>query len=255
MKIFIKAWMIARKPQPGRDTSPIHTFPCYVAVSHTSKLIARRLALYALLYVHDENCRRYFMANARFHGWGKRARSRRSALLLSIPLVCVLLLGTIVTYHLLPSGSTSRASNGTVQIPGHVPGLVKSSALLGQADAAKQIQLLVGFKPRDAQALKNYVDSMALPQSANAHRYLTPAQVATAFAPAQSVQDALVAYMQQAGFSVSSTYKQHLMIGFKGTIGDAEQAFNIQINNYRAPDGQVFYAPSSDPSVPDSFGS
>lgn len=195
------------------------------------------------------------MANARFHGWGKRARSRRSALLLSIPLVCVLLLGTIVTYHLLPSGSTSRASNGTVQIPGHVPGLVKSSALLGQADAAKQIQLLVGFKPRDAQALKNYVDSMALPQSANAHRYLTPAQVATAFAPAQSVQDALVAYMQQAGFSVSSTYKQHLMIGFKGTIGDAEQAFNIQINNYRAPDGQVFYAPSSDPSVPDSFGS
>lgn len=194
------------------------------------------------------------MANARFHGWGKRARSRRSALLLSIPLVCVLLLGTIVTYHLLPSGNSSRASNGTVQILGHVPGLVKTSTLLGQADAAKQIQLLVGFKPRDAQALKNYVDSMSLPQSANAHRYLTPAQVATAFAPAQSVQDALIAYMQQQGFSVASTYKQHLMIGFKGTIGDAEQAFSIQINNYRAPDGRVFYAPGSDPSVPDSFG-
>ncbi len=194
------------------------------------------------------------MANARFHVWGKRARSRRSALLVSIPLLCLLIIGSMVAYHLLPSGNTTPAhASGTVQIPGHVPGLEKTSTLLGQTDPHMSIQLLIGLKPRDAQGLQSYVDSMGQPQSSNAHRYLTPAQVATAFAPALSAQDSLIAYMQQQGFTLTSTYKQHLVIGFKGTIGNAEQAFGIQINNYRAPGGRTFYAPSSNPSVPSSL--
>src|SRR5437660_1202449 len=97
---------------------------------------------------------------------------------------------------------------------------------------------------------QNYVDTMSHPHSTTAHRYLTPAQIARAYAPAPASQSALIAYMQQASFSVTSTYSQHLTIGFKGTIGQAEQAFHIQINNYRAPNGRIFYAPGSDPSVP-----
>ena len=56
--------------------------------------------------------------------------------------------------------------------------------------------------------------------------------------------------MQQAGFSESATYTHHLLIGFTGTIGEAESAFFVQINNYRAPGGREFYAPSSNPNVP-----
>src|SRR5205823_445332 len=77
-----------------------------------------------------------------------------------------------------------------------------------------------------------------------------PTQVARAFAPLSSSQSAIIAYMQQAGFSESETYRHHLLIGFTGTIGEAENAFYIHINNYRAPGGREFYAPSSNPSVP-----
>jgi kumamolisin len=39
-----------------------------------------------------------------------------------------------------------------------------------------------------------------------------------------------------------------------GTIGEAENAFHVQINNYRAPGGREFYAPTDDPRVPIALG-
>ena len=192
------------------------------------------------------------MATARFNVRGRRTRTpRRVQLLFAIPLLCVLLLGTFVTYRLFPFGHSKNVqASSLVQLHGHVPGLVKRSTLQGPTDPNIPVQLLVGFQLRNQQSLKNYVDTMSHPHSTTAHRYLTPAQIARAYAPAPASQSALIAYMQQASFSVTSTYSQHLTIGFKGTIGQAEQAFHIQINNYRAPNGRIFYAPGSDPSVP-----
>ena len=192
------------------------------------------------------------MAAERFYVRGRRTRTpRRVQLLFAIPLLCVLLLGTFVTYRLFPFGHSKDAqASSLVQLHGHVPGLVKRSTLQGPTDPNTPLQLLVGFQLRNQQSLKNYVDTMSHPHSTTAHRYLTPAQIARAYAPAPASQSALIAYMQQASFSVTSTYSQHLTIGFKGTIGQAEQAFHIQINNYRAPNGRIFYAPGSDPSVP-----
>ena len=61
--------------------------------------------------------------------------------------------------------------------------------------------------------------------------------------------------MQQMGFIKTVTYKNHMLIDFQGTIGQAENAFHIQINNYHSPAGNEFYAPSSEPSVPVTLGS
>src|SRR5207248_10030129 len=103
--------------------------------------------------------------------------------------------------------------------------------------------------------LISYVDTLSRSHSTTGHRYLPPTQVATAFAPLASSQSAIIAYMQQACFSESETYKHHLLIGFTGTIGEAENAFYVHINNYRAPGGREFYAPASDPSVPIALAS
>src|SRR5579883_1302079 len=87
-------------------------------------------------------------------------------------------------------------------------------------------------------------------KSINAHHHLTQAQIAAAYAPLASSQQAVIDYLQGYGFRVTSTGKLNLVIGFQGTVGDAESAFHIQINNYRSSNGQTFYAPASDPSVP-----
>src|SRR5260370_1123886 len=196
-----------------------------------------------------------FMANARFNAWGKSPRTpRREQMALFIPLTCFLLIGTFFVYHLSPFGHNRGAeASALVILPGHVPGLEKNSALLGPTDPHTTIQVLVGFRLRNQQMLKDYVDSMSRPHSVTAHRYLTPAKIAQAFAPSQASQSAIIAYLQQAGFTLTQTYKHQLALGFTATIGQAESAFHIQINNYRAPGGRVFYAPGSDPGVPASI--
>lgn len=192
------------------------------------------------------------MAFGRFRPWEKSPHIRRSWWSLAlIPLLLLFVLGTLFTLHTSGFGhSTGVQASGLVKLPGHVPGLIKKSALLGPADPNTPIKLLIGLHPRNEASLKTYVETLARPHSTTAHRYLTPAQAAAAFGALPNSQDAVIAYMQQAGFSESQTFQHHLLIGFTGTIEEAENAFHIQINNYRAPSGRQYYAPMSDPSVP-----
>jgi kumamolisin len=174
--------------------------------------------------------------------WIKRAT-------VALPLLCLVIFGTIIGVRL--AGSAVGANADTfAPIKGQVPALVSKSTLLGPTDASQSLTLSVGLKLRNADSLKAYVDSASRTKSINAHHHLTQAQIAAAYAPLASSQQAVISYLQSYGFQVTSTGKLHLVIGFQGTVGDAENAFHIQINNYRSPKGQNFYAPASDPSVP-----
>ncbi len=182
-----------------------------------------------------------------------RQRVRSIAL---ISVLCLFLLGTGITisYSLLERPAGARA-NTLVALPGHVPALIKKSQLLGPTDPTTSITLMIGLRPRNQAGLQAYVDSISRRSSVTGRHYLTPAQVATAFSPLPASQDAVISYMQHMGLKETATFKHHLLIGFQGTIGQAEQAFHIQINNYRSPTGSEFYAPSSEPSVLSSLGS
>jgi len=176
------------------------------------------------------------------HRWTRRAT-------VGLPLLCLLIIGTIIGVRL--AGSAVGANADTfAPIKGQVPALVKRSTLLGPTDASQSLTLSVGLQLRNTDSLKAYVDSASRTKSINAHHHLTQAQIAAAYAPLASSQQAVVDYLQGYGFRVTSTGKLHLVIGFQGTVGDAESAFHIQINNYRSSNGQTFYAPASDPSVP-----
>lgn len=176
------------------------------------------------------------------HRWIKRAT-------VVLPLLCLIIFGTVIGVRL--AGNATGANADTfAPIKGQVPALVNKSTLVGSTDANQSLSLSVGLKLRNADSLKAYVDSASRTKSINARRHLTQAQIAAAYAPLASSQQAVIAYMQSYGFQVTSTGKLHLVIGFQGTAGDAENAFHIQINNYRSPKGQNFYAPASGPSVP-----
>jgi kumamolisin len=159
--------------------------------------------------------------------------------------------GTFFTFHISPFAYfTNVHASGLTKLGGHVPGLIKKSTLLGPTDPNTPVSLLIGLHPRNEGNLKSYVEALSRKNSTLEHHFLTPEQVTTAFAPLTGSQSAVIDYMQQAGFSESQTYLHHLLIGFSGTIGEAEHAFQVQINNYRAPGGREFYAPESEPSVP-----
>src|SRR5581483_3874886 len=83
--------------------------------------------------------------------------------------------------------------------------------------------------------------------------YLTPAQFAGTFSPGVATHNAMLQYLQSSGFTITHTYKNRLLIVFKGTIGLVEQVFHVTINNYTLSKGQTFYANTGDPQLPASL--
>ncbi|HEY1349762.1 MAG TPA: protease pro-enzyme activation domain-containing protein [Ktedonobacteraceae bacterium] len=166
-----------------------------------------------------------------------------------LPLLCCVIFSTLIGARLI--GNAAGASADTfAPIQGQVPALAGKSTLLAPTDSSQNLSLAVGLKLRNAANLKAYIDDTSRPHSIHAHQHLTQGQIAAAYAPLASSQQAVISYLQSYGFQLTSSGKLHLVIGFEGTVGEAEQALHLQINTYRAPDGTHFYAPATNPSVP-----
>ncbi|MFL5655848.1 MAG: protease pro-enzyme activation domain-containing protein, partial [Ktedonobacteraceae bacterium] len=169
-----------------------------------------------------------------------------------IPLLAlVLVAGTLTLY--LKDFAHAAPTDTPVPLPGTIPPLLAHSKLDGPTNPNQTISLSIGLRLRNAATLKNYVEDISRPKSVNFHRYLTPAQVTQAFAPRKVTYDAVLQYLQNAGFSIVHTYKHRMLISFTGTVGLSEQVFHIAINNYTAPNGETFYSNNSDPLLPASF--
>lgn len=169
--------------------------------------------------------------------------------MLTLPLLCLLILGTAVGARLIGNATNAGAASLAL-IKGHVPALVKVSTVTGPTDPNQSISLSVGLQLRNTSALQAFANNTVRSRSTRKIQHLTPDQIAQAFAPLASSQQSVIDYLQSYGFHVTMTLSQHLIIGFQGTIGDAENAFHLQIENYTSPTGQRFYAPSNEPSVP-----
>src|SRR5579883_2641771 len=151
------------------------------------------------------------------NAWIKRAR-------IALPLLCLLIFGSVIGARLI-GGATNAGAASLVALSGHVPALVKTSSLVGPTDASQSLSLSIGLRLRNAAALKAYADNAVRSQSTRKLRHLTSAQIAAAFAPLASSQQSVINYLQGYGFTVTLTMSQHLVIGVKGTVADAENAF------------------------------
>lgn len=181
--------------------------------------------------------------------------SRARVLLLAAVLWLVVALsgGTFLLYQL--GYVRAAAPYSLVTFRGTVPGLIRQSKTLGAANTNQQISLSLGLNLRYADQLKGYVQDIYRPKSVNYHRYLTPQQFTGVFSPSPATYSAALQFLQQSGFTITNTYSNRLSIAFKGTIGQAEQAFHVTINTYAAPNGQTFYANTNDPVLPSTFAS
>ena len=177
------------------------------------------------------------------------AGRNRRMIFFVVPLLTVILFGLVFTWYFFPSQHPTRAhASGLTPLTGDIPALVGRSQLLGATDASTPVTLMVGLRLRNQASLESYVKSISGNHALHTP-HMTLDQLVKAYGPLPKDEQAVIAYMQQAGFTLTNTYKHHLLLGFQGTIGQAENLFQLQVNNYRAPSGRQFYAPSSNPMV------
>jgi Pro-kumamolisin, activation domain len=115
----------------------------------------------------------------------------------------------------------------------------------------KVIPLEVEFAMRNKQQFDELMHEIADPQSPNYRRWLTPEEMHARFGETESQFNEVLRWLQGQGFTITDkSYGTNAdYIRFKGTIGQIEKAFDVQLV---LPEYDQ-YAAKNDPAVPAKF--
>jgi len=128
------------------------------------------------------------------------------------------------------------------RVPGHVLPALQHASKAGKNSQAggKDLSLTVVLNRTDKAGFDAFVDS---------HEHASQADLSNRFGPSQQAYDAVLAYLQQSGFTLVHGSANRLTLTVKGTRGQAEQAFGVSLDDYQL-NGQSFYANDSEPALP-----
>ncbi len=166
-----------------------------------------------------------------------------------VPLLSVVLIVALLALYLSPF-THATAATPRVALANSVSAYTSKSQVVSAVPAQQQLSLAIGLNLRNSSELASYLQQIASPSSPLYRRYLTPASFAAMFGPAQQSENAVIDYLRSQGFTITATYPNRLLIDASGTVAQAEQAFGVQINNYRSASGQAFFANANAPSLP-----
>lgn len=138
-------------------------------------------------------------------------------------------------------------------LSGQIVPLIRQAHLLQATDPGQQLNLSIGMQLQNTSELDSLLSAIYDPQSQQYHQYLTAGQFEQLFAPTADQVQQVVSYLQGQGLTVTSIAPNNMLIDATGSVAQAQQTFNVQINNYQLG-SRTFYANAGPPSVPAPIG-
>jgi hypothetical protein len=140
---------------------------------------------------------------------------------------------------------------GTVTIPDNVPTSVSGGAarLVGPASQSQDLHLVIGLQPPRLAQEEQFLRALQTWGSPLYHRYLTPAQWNTQFAPSATDEQQVVDWAVSQGLTVTERFPNRLTVGVHGSAAVVGRALGVQINSYQLR-GAAYYSNDRDPSIP-----
>src|ERR1022692_177161 len=135
-------------------------------------------------------------------------------------------------------------------LTGHVP--VNSPALqsAGRMPETTRLNLAVGLPLRNRETLTNLLEQLYDSSSPMYHQWLTVGQFTERFGPSEKDYEAVVAFLESRGLTVTEKYSSRMLINVSGTVADIEKAFQVSLLVYPHPEeARTFYAPNVEPSL------
>ena len=165
----------------------------------------------------------------------------------------------LCTWAVLPGHLAANASAPAPARPailhGAVPSVVVSgqARLLGTHSPSSGMSIVVALKLRNQSQLNGLIAAQHTEASPLYHQYLTQAQANQRFNPTLAQQSQVIHWLQANGLTVTSTYRNHLLVDARGTTSQVQALLHVTISNYQARFGThsaSFYAPSNAPVIP-----
>jgi hypothetical protein len=143
----------------------------------------------------------------------------------------------------------SQQPHGQQQLRGYVTPAMASAPLVGSVPASTPVHLAIGLPLRNQQQLQTFLQKVSDPTSSQFHQYINAAAFAANYGATAQDYQALTAFGNSNGLSVTGTYSNNLLLDVSGPASAIEQAFYLNLNYYLRPDGTQFFALDRDPSL------
>ena len=143
-------------------------------------------------------------------------------------------LATLLTLTLCIGAQAQLTQKKWVSLQQELPSQKLSSTPVGPKAATDVLHISLALPYRDPQGMQSFVDAVSDPKSPNYRKFITPEQVGARFGlPTSSVQK-VSDYLASQGMKVKRVGKNHLSILADATVAQAQAAFNVSIQEYKA---------------------
>ena len=128
---------------------------------------------------------------------------------------------------------------------------IRDAVDLGRAAPAEGRHVVVGLALRDRPGLDAFLAEVTNPLSPRYRDFLTPEEVAAAFAPSPEAEHTVVAHLEVSGLVVTERFPNRMLVGAVGPSAAVERAFGVELHDVML-DGVHHFAATSEPVLPAS---
>jgi subtilase family serine protease len=147
----------------------------------------------------------------------------------------------------------SASTAGGKLVANSTPNYVATAKNLGAEDSAKVIEVSIWLQLHHRSQFDALAQSLYDRTSSNYHHWLKPQDLAARFAPTAQEAKTVQQFFAAHNLKVVKTGPNNFYVRARGTVGDVEKAFQVQLNNYQVGDKTV-RANAGDPYIEGAAG-
>ena len=164
-------------------------------------------------------------------------------------LSCPVLIGLSLV---LSGAAQSAHAGGSTTVPDTKPAWATPANSSGEASDSGTVVFSMWLGWRDQPQLEALLAAQQDPSSVEYHRWLSPQQFRSLFAPDQSSVASVSDWLRAQGFDLVDVPDNHLFVTASGTVAQVERAFQVNESLYQVS-GQTVRAPDANPRIPDDL--
>jgi subtilase family serine protease len=138
-------------------------------------------------------------------------------------------------------------------VKNNTPSYVATAKNLGTEDPSKLIEVSIWLQLHNRSEFDALTQSFYDRTSPNYHHWLKPNDIATRFAPTSQEAKTVLQFVAAHNLNLIKIGPSNFYVRARGTVGDVEKAFHVQLNNYQVGN-RTIRANAGDPYVEGAAG-
>jgi kumamolisin len=141
----------------------------------------------------------------------------------------------------------------TSALPNRLENIDSVPVDLGIMNEAQNLTVTFSLGLNNEAELEQLLKNLYLPGHPEYRKFLSPQEFQARFSPTPDQVNQVQIFLKVSGLEIKSVSENGLLVHTEGTVARLNALFETEIHNYKAANGQVYWAPQSEAKVPPQF--